>query len=93
MEIFPSGDCRVYCFWAKALTQSSKSAERSVFFMLVKICAGKNSKKDELFLKKIAKNQFLQKLRESKVISEKSSTLPKSINSMSTHLVAMGKKT
>ena len=93
MEIFPSGDCNVYCFCAKALTQSSRSAERSVFFMLVKIYARKNSKKDELFLKKIAKNQFLQKLRESKVMSEKSSTLPSSINSMSTHLVPSGNKT
>ena len=93
MEIFPSGDCNVYCFCAKALTQSIRSAERRIFFMLVKFYARKNSKKDELFLKKIAKNQFLQKLRESKVMSEKSSTLPKSIKNMRIHLVAMGKKT
>ena len=61
--------------------------------MLVKFYARKNSKKDELFPKKIAKNQFLQKLRENKVMSENSSTLPKSINSMSTHLVPSGNKT
>ena len=36
MVIFPSGDFRVYCFWAKALTESNRSAERikEVFFMM-----------------------------------------------------------
>ena len=39
------------------------------------------------------KFQFLQKLRENRIISENSSTLPNSISSMSIHLTAIGKAT
>ena len=38
-------------------------------------------------------HQFLQKLRETSIISEKSSTLPRSMKSMSSHLATCGKRT